>query len=84
MPPRTALVPSSLAARESQSFSEPVASVHEVTVAPYRRTETDSPVGRTAVTDALSSEMVTVGCGVRPGVDVRAVGLFARPTMVVG
>lgn len=82
MPPRTGLVPSRELAVESQSFSVPVASFHEVMVAPWRRTETDSPVGRTAETREWSSEKVTEAVGGRPGVEVRVGGRLARPTIL--
>lgn len=54
MPPRTGLEPSRAAAVETKRFSPEVGVVQEVTVAPWRRTETESPVGRVAVTRALS------------------------------
>ncbi len=81
MPPRTALVPSSLAASLSHSFSAPFLSFQLTTVAPYSSTSTLSPVGSTAVTRELSSEKVTCGWGARPGVLASAVGLLARSTM---
>lgn len=57
-PPRTGLDPSNLAAVLSQRFSRPLASLQEITLAPKRRTSTDSPVGSFAVT--LSPETSTV------------------------
>ena len=44
-------------------FSLPFAFFHERTVAPKRRTSTDSPVGKLAVTRELSCEIETWGVG---------------------
>ncbi len=84
IPPLTALVPSSLAASLSHSFSSPAPSFQLITVAPYSRTWTLSPVGSSAVNLVLSSEKVTVAWGGRPGVDDSAgsLGLLARSTIV--
>lgn len=59
IPPRIALLPSSTAWELTNSCSSPSASFHDVTVAPYRRTDTDSPVGRRA--SICLSETSTVG-----------------------
>jgi hypothetical protein len=84
MPPLTALLPSSLAASLSHSFSSPAPSFQLITVAPYSRTWTLSPVGSSAVTLELSAEKLTVACGGSPGVDDSAgsLGLLARSTIV--
>jgi hypothetical protein len=82
MPPRTGLLPSSLAASLSQSFSAPAAVFQLMTVAPYRRISTDSPVGRRATT--RSSSASTAACGANVGVAASAVGLCERSTMVAG
>ena len=63
MPPLTALDPSRWALELTNKFSLPFAVFHERTVAPKRRTSTDSPVGKLAVTLELSSEMETWGVG---------------------
>jgi hypothetical protein len=76
------LEPSSFAASLSQSFSSPFLSFQLITVAPCRRISTLSPVGSTADTRELPCEMLTWGCGGRPGVVASAVGLFGRSTMV--
>ena len=58
-------------------FSLPFAVFHERTVAPKRRTSTDSPVGKLAVTLELSSEMETCGVGM-VGETGMAEGFFDR------
>ena len=67
MPPRTALLPSVMAADDRKSFSAPAASFQEIIVAPWRRISRDSPVGRTAETRELPWVMFTCACGGRPG-----------------
>ena len=63
IPPLTAFEPSRRALELRNSFSWPFAVFHERTWAPKRRTSTDSPVGKLAVTRELSSEMETWGVG---------------------
>ena len=63
IPPLTAFDPSRCALWLTNRFSLPAAVFHERTVAPKRRTSTDSPVGRLAVTLELSPEMDTCGVG---------------------
>ena len=84
MPPRTALDPSVLADSLTQSFSLPALSFQLVTVAPYRRISTLSPVGSTADTRWLPWEMFTCACGARPGVLASALGLLGLSTIVRG
>lgn len=60
MPPLTALVPSRTALSLRKRFSLLLV-FHEMTVAPYNITSTDSPVGRVAVT--LEPSTYTEGCG---------------------
>jgi len=67
MPPRTALLPSSAAFSLNQRFSLPL-DCHEITVAPYSKTSTDSPVGSVALTRELSAS--TCGCGPDEGADI--------------
>lgn len=62
-PPRTAFDPSRLALELRKRFSLPLADFHEITVAPYNKISTRSPVGKLAVTRELSSEMETRGVG---------------------
>ena len=64
IPPLTAFEPSRWALELTNKFSLPFAVFHERTVAPKRRTSTDSPVGKLAVTLELSSEMETCGVGI--------------------
>ena len=74
IPPLTGLLPSSLAAVLSQSLSLPLL-FQLVTVTPYSRTSTESPVGKVAMTLPLS--LWTLGCG--PVVEGEiAEGLFGR------
>ena len=82
MPPRAAPLPSSLAASLNHSFSSPLASFQLKIVAPWSRMSMLSPVGSVARMRELPSEMVTWGCGGRPGVAARAEGLLARSTML--
>lgn len=66
MPPRTAFDPSRRAFELRKRFSLPLALFHEMTVAPCRRTATNSPDGRVAVTRSFSFEIMTRGeafCG---------------------
>lgn len=84
MPPRTGFVPSKTVFSESQRRSRPEADFQERTVAPWRRTETDSPVGRVAVTRVFEWLMLTVAWGGRPGVVARAAGLLGRSTIFAG
>ena len=65
IPPLTAFEPSKWAFSLRNRFSLPLADFQEMTVAPYRRTSTDSPVGRKAVMRELSSAIETCGAGVR-------------------
>lgn len=60
-------------------FSVPSLFFHDVTVAPWRRTVTDSLVGSVAV--MVESEMSTTGSGAFAAA-VMAEGLFARSTIV--
>lgn len=60
MPPRTAFVPSRIAPELRKRFSLSLF-FHEVTVAPYKSTSTESPVGKVAVT--LDPSECTEGCG---------------------
>lgn len=83
MPPLTALDPSSLAASLSHSFSRPAASFQLMTVAPHSKISRLSPVGSTADTREFLCAKSTCGCGDRPGVEARAVGLLGRSTMAV-
>lgn len=77
MPPLTGLLPSSLAAVLSQSLSLPLL-FQLVTVAPYSRTSTESPVGRVAVT--FPDSACTLGWG--PVVEGEmADGRFGRSEM---
>jgi hypothetical protein len=74
MPPRTGLLPSSFAASLTHRFSRPLL-FQLITVAPYSRTSTESPVGRLATT--LPCSECTLGCG--PVVEGEiADGLFGR------
>lgn len=84
IPPRTALVPSSLAPSLNHSFSSPEASFQLRTVAPKSRTSTLSPEGSTAVTRELPWVIVVWACGGMSGVGARAEGLFRRSIMVAG
>ena len=77
MPPRTAFEPSRTALELKKRFSAPFADFHEVMVAPCRSTSMDSPVGKLAVTLALSSEMDTCGVGITGDTGI-AVGFFER------
>lgn len=78
MPPRTGFEPSRAAAEETKRFSPEEGVVHEVTVAPWRRTETESPVGRVAVTRVSSWVVWTwEDCG-GAGVGSRAAGRLGR------
>lgn len=75
MPPRMAFEPSRWALELTNSCSSPLASFHDVTVAPYRYTCTDSPEGRVA--SMRLSWMVTVGWG-REAATPMAAGLLER------
>ena len=79
IPPLTGLLPSSFAASLTKRFSFPLL-FHEITVAPYRRTSTESPVGRLATT--LPCSVWTEGCG--PVVEGEiALGLFGRSIVLL-
>ncbi len=66
----------------TKRFSLPFAVFHERTVAPKRRTSTDSPVGKRAVTLELSLEMDTCGVGM-VGETGRAEGFLDRSMVVI-
>lgn len=83
MPPRTALLPSSTALSLNQSFSLPLASFQLITVAPWSRTSTLSPVGSVAVTRPASLSMLTEACAsCCCVVEASAEGLLGRSTML--
>ena len=77
IPPLTGFEPSRWALSLRNKFSVPWADFQEMTVAPNRRTSTDSPLGRLAVTRELSAEMVTWGAGAI-GDTGMALGFLAR------
>ena len=77
IPPLTGFDPSRCAFELKNKFSLSLADFHEMTVAPKSRISTDSPVGRLAVTQELSSEMETCGVGMT-GDTGMAVGFLAR------
>lgn len=85
MPPLTGLEPSSVALSLNHRFSLPSAFFHEITVAPYSRISTLSPVGSEAAMRELSSLISTTGCG---ALDLaaealgRGCGLCGRSTIV--
>ena len=82
MPPRTAFVPSRRAFELTKRFSLPSAVCHEMMVAPCRRTSTNSPDGRVAVTRPFSFDIVACGeevCG-ETGM---LLGLCALSTMML-
>jgi hypothetical protein len=79
IPPRTGLLPSSLAAELRKRFSRPLL-FQLITVAPYRSTSTESPVGRLATTFPCSEW--TLGCGPVPEGEM-AEGLFGRSIVEV-
>lgn len=59
MPPLTGLEPSRCALELRKRFSLPVEDFQEITVAPWSKTSTLSPVGKLAVTRELSSDIET-------------------------
>lgn len=77
IPPLTGLEPSRCALELRKIFSLPVEDFQEITVAPWSKTSTLSPVGKLAVTRELSSDIETCGVGVT-GDTGMALGFFAR------
>lgn len=82
MPPLTGLLPSRTAFSLSQRFSR-LCDFQEMTVAPWRRTSTDSPVASFAITFELSEEMSTVACSL-DGEGAMADGLCPLSTILRG
>lgn len=70
-------LPDRSAAEERKSLSVPSEVFHDVTVAPYRYTCTESPEGRVVVTTLLSTDKV--GCGIVGDMAIETgLGLFLR------